>query len=483
MRQHLMQTFDKIYILDLHGNSLKKETSPDGSPDINVFDIQAGVSIILGVKTKQGKNNNCEILHKDLYGSKQSKYDFLLENSRNTTDWKKLEPSTPYYFFVEKNFESQEEYDKGVKLSELFTINTTGIITTGDSFMIGSKNGIKNNILDFLENDYSESQLKNKYNLGKNYGKWILENKKKVNFDESLLTKICYRPFDDKFTYFDRKLVWRLRENAMLNMLNGNNLGLSLCKQFKSGEIYEHVFISNSIIESSFVSNRTSEITSLFPLYIYPQNSESFIDAEQKNRPNFNPEIIKQIEEKLGMKLDWEASIRVSLHPGKKALNEGLDIHQFTPTDLLDYIYAVLHSLSYREKYKEFLKIDFPRIPFDVDKERFWNLVKIGEELRKLHLMEGLNDLEISSKFGYPETGDNLVEKPLFKDNKVYINAFQYFAGVKDSIWNFYIWGYQPAQKWLKDRKGRELSFDDIIHYQKILYVLGETEKLMGEIK
>jgi hypothetical protein len=260
----------------------------------------------------------------------------------------------------------------------------------------------------------------------------------------------------------------------------------------------------------------------LFPLYLYPENEgveEGLSFQGSKNgeadspllpKPNFNPEIIKQIEAELGMELDWQAAVgKSSCFPddginGNKNGDQETSATNITPTDLLDYIYAVLHSPTYREKYKEFLKIDFPRIPFDLNNgeagsplRKFWKLVKIGSKLRKLHLMEGINPLELDQGELGGE-GENLVEKIKFEKNtlpakadtpfekgefgKVWINDTKYFENVPENVWDFYIGGYQPAQKWLKDRKDRELSFDDILHYQKILWVLSETERLMTEV-
>jgi predicted helicase len=281
-----------------------------------------------------------------------------------------------------------------------------------------------------------------------------------------------------------------------------NNLSLITCRNqdFKTLGL-----ISNLISDMRFFSNPGSIGTDyFFPLYLYPdkhppqpsfkggsqnlQNDVFSLSREMpegqrdvlKPKPNFNPEIIKQIEAELGMKFDWEAGIGVSYLETPKIKDvDPLEGVIFSATDLLDYIYAVLHSPSYREKYEEFLKIDFPRINFGVEKDRFWKLVVLGTKLRKLHLMESLNDLEISSKFGYPESGDNKVEKVEFKDGKVYVNTTQYFSNVPENVWNFYIGGYQPAQKWLKDRKGRELIPSEVMHYQKIVYVLGETERVM----
>ena len=163
-----------------------------------------------------------------------------------------------------------------------------------------------------------------------------------------------------------------------------------------------------------------------------------------------------------------------------KGCLKGGGVETFAPIDILDYIYAVLHSPSYREKYKEFLKIDFPRVPYPDNKNRFWQFVKLGGELRTIHLLE--NPIVENYITSYPVSGDNKVEKPEYKENKVYINKDQYFENVPLVAWEFYIGGYQPAQKWLKDRKGRELSFEDILHYQKVIVALFETDKIMKEI-
>jgi Type ISP C-terminal specificity domain len=219
--------------------------------------------------------------------------------------------------------------------------------------------------------------------------------------------------------------------------------------------------------------------------------------------PNLNPDQIKLIETSLGMKLDWDAEIGKSyLIPPKLCSNPsggvisllaippskevsrsdgGIDWGiVFSPTDLLDYIYAVLHTPQYRDKYKEFLKIDFPRVPFDVLPEVFWKLVNIGGQLRKLHLVE--DESLDSSYIGYPIAGNNIVEKVNYTENKVYINSLQYFDGVSPISWEFYIGGYQPAQKWLKDRKGLTLSYDDIGYYQKLVASLDKTDELMKEL-
>lgn len=251
----------------------------------------------------------------------------------------------------------------------------------------------------------------------------------------------------------------------MQHFLKGENIGITLCKQFKSGDSYQHILISDKIIESSFVSNKTSEITSVFPLYLYPDSSTDGMFAEKERVPNLNMEIVQQIVEKLGLTFTNE----------KETVE-----NTFSPIDILDYIYAVLHSPTYREKYKEFLKIDFPRVPYPKDKETFWELVELGQQIRQIHLLESA----VVEKYitQYPLDGDNVVSKLKYENGKVYINEIQYFDNVPQVAWEFYIGGYQPAQKWLKDRKDRKLEFEDILHYQKIIVALSETDRLMKEI-
>jgi Type ISP C-terminal specificity domain len=222
----------------------------------------------------------------------------------------------------------------------------------------------------------------------------------------------------------------------------------------------------------------------VFPLYLYPETKDLF--ATQTRTPNLNPEILRQITEGVGLQFVAEHTDTVetrhalSLHSPLPPPPEN-ERNQFTPIDLLDYIYAVLHSPDYRETYKEFLKIDFPRVPYPKDAAIFWQLVALGGALRQIHLLES----PVVEKYitQYPIDGTNTVTKPVYKDGNVYINETQYFKNVPEVAWNFYIGGYQPVQKWLKDRRERVLEFEDILHYQKIIVALSETDRLMAAIK
>ncbi|KAA6327244.1 hypothetical protein EZS27_023755 [termite gut metagenome] len=465
MRWSLLQTFDEIYILDLHGNARKKEVAPDGGgKDENVFDIQQGVSINIFVKTgKKGKGRFADVLHYDLYGDRNTKYETLQRNTIATIKWERINCQTPYFFFVPKNDDSKEEYEKGFGINQLFPENVTGIVTMGDNFIIADDEDIlKDRISKLINSEYNKTLLDNKFNLGKNYSKWIIGNKPQIKLDKSKFVKINYRPFDVRWTYFDNKLVWRLREKVMQHFLKGENVGLMVCRQQKTDGFY-HCLIHNNIVESSFVSNKTSEIGYSFPLYLYSKSNKLFVD--KKRKPNLNINIVNEIAQRIGLQYTEE-----------KEPTE----NTFAPIDIIDYIYAVLHSPAYREQYKEFLKIDFPRVPYPQDAAQFRTLVAFGAKLRKLHLLEGVEPVKDIAT--YPKEGSNKVEKPDYADGKVWINDVQYFEYVPREAWEFYIGGYQPAQKWLKDRKGRQLGYEDIRHYQKMIMVLLETSEIQKEL-
>ena len=461
MRWHLLNTFDKIYIIDLHGNAKKKETCPDGSKDENVFDIQQGVSINLFIKNNQKKKGQlAEVYHADLYGKREAKYAFLAEHSLNTIKFTKVNYQYPLYLFIPKNYDGETNYNKGFSLQSLFISNVTGIVTSRDTFVIDNyKLSLERRIKDFCDKSLSDTDFQNTYHLSENY-QWKLSEQRSAipDYDPNLIQYINYRPFDNKYIYYQENLVFRPRQEVMRHFINHENYGLVAKRGFSQTQS-SPVFVADNIIDfRSWSCAGMQGGDYIFPLYLYD-------DIDNSRRPNFNSEIIQKFAD--GLKLQYVT---------EKSNQEGT----FAPLDVLDYIYAVLHSPKYRETYKEFLKIDFPRIPYPKDKSEFRKLVALGSELRKIHLLESdkLNTLSI----GYPVSGSNVVDKITFAENKVYINATQYFDNVPDIAWNFYIGGYQPAQKWLKDRKNQELTFDDICHYQKIINALYLTNNLMQQI-
>jgi predicted helicase len=471
MRWNLLKTYDKIYTIDLHGNSKKKETAPDGSIDQNVFDIMQGVSINLLIKTGKKKNTElAEVFHYDLFGKRDYKYNFLSTNSFKTISYNKLPNVAPNYFLVNKDFDVQEIYDKGFKINQLFPLNNVGIVTARDNFTIHkTKNDLTNTIENFLILDDETARLK--YNLGKDVRDWQVNFAKKdliENYpNKGKITRVLYRPFDIRYTFYTGKTKGfhcYPRNEVMQHFVNNDNLGII----FKLGNAEENsvsAMITTNIIDFRSWSRPGMQGGDyIAPLYINSTNQHSLLDNTYR-LPNLNMQIVQQFSEKIGLSFTNEKETTPNT---------------FAPIDLLDYIYAVLHSPTYRETYKEFLKIDFPRVPAPQDHEKFWQLVKLGGELRQIHLLES----PVVEKYitGYPEDGDNIVTKPTYKNGNVYINETQYFSNVPEVSWNFFIGGYQPAQKWLKDRKNRELSYEDILHYQKIIVAMSETDRIMKEI-
>lgn len=443
MRKELMGKFDEIYILDLHGNSRKKETAPDGSKDENVFDIMQGVSINIFVKKPQ-KTDGCKIYHCELFGGRDNKYEFLNNNELKDVKWAELAPKEPYFFFVPKDFSAQKDYEKGFKIDELMKVNVSGIKTQRDDASIFmTETEMKTMNFDFR--DLSIEELKLKYGF-KDVRDWQVHSAKSdLQKNELLTNKIFYRPFDNRWMLYTgqtKGIQGYPRLEIMRHLIRRSNISMVICKQQSTFD-FQHVFCSSLISDINSISLQSKEITYVFPLYLYSNDGEIRV-------PNLDKEIWSKI---------------------KTAVDE-----EISPEDLFDYIYAILHSPSYRVKYKEFLKIDFPRIPYPENAEEYHRLAAIGEQLRKLHLME---EVPPTKHAQFNDPGSNMIDRPEYKGGSVWINKEQCFEDVPETAWSFYIGGYQPAQKWLKDRKGRELTFDDIAHYRKIIAVLLETDVLM----
>jgi len=476
MRRHLLETFDRIYILNLHGDSRRKERSPDGSPDQNVFDIMQGVAINIYVKSgKKKKTGLGEVLHCDVFGKRESKYEFLWEHGLDTIDFRKLETPAPYFFFVPKDFSAQAEYENGFAVNALFEEYNSGIQTKRDNLTVA----ISAEEIEKIKKDMEQlgvEEVREKYRLPADGRDWTIAwAKKDVEESGPQTVSILYRPFDARKTLYTGKTKGFLaypRHKTMRQMLAGDNLGFMTSRSYPTVEVFDRVFITRHIADIHAASDQTY----FFPLYLFPDEEQSRLDGEVARKPNLNAGIAKEIADKIGM----------TFTPEKTAARNTL-----APLDLLDYIYATLHSPAYREKFREFLKIDFPRVPYPDDQKHFRALAKLGAELRALHLMESAKlDKLITT---YPETGDNTVTRRILKDDyeitapvkrigKVWINDTQYFGNIPQIAWDFPVGGYHPAQKYLKDRKDRILSWDEITHYQKIIVALVETEKVMKKI-
>lgn len=440
MRWHLAKTFDTIDILDLHGNSKKKETALDGSKDENVFDIMQGVSIIIATKTKKSSTKNAVVRVGELYGKRQEKFSALNEDH---VELKKLIVDKGLYSFVDRDNKGEDEYVRGFSLKEFFILSSVGLLSARDKMALQfSHIGIENVINDFRELD--TEFLREKYNLGSDVRDWSVKGAKSdVDRGDGQIVEIAYRPFDFRWSYFtgrSKGFHCMPRGKVMRNFVTGPNIALVVPRLNKNdwGALVTSCISAHKLV-SSYDSNST------FPLWLY--------DDQGNESSNLKPSIVADIKKTV-----------------PKVNEQGI----------FDYIYGVLHWPEYREKYKEFLKTDFPRVPYPKDEKEFERFRSVGEKLRGLHLMK---DPELSSLITtYPEPGSNIVEKISYSGDKVFINPDQYFGEVPLEAWEFYIGGYQPAQKWLKDRKGRELNTDDIIHYQKIIKVLSETHRIMESI-
>ena len=468
MRWHLLETFDEIYVLDLHGNARKKETTPDGGKDENVFDIMQGVSINLFIKDgKKKKGALAKVYHSDLYGLRQEKFDWLTSHTFDKSLYTEVDYTEPFYFFIPVDNTGLNEYNEGFSIVELMNKYSLGSLTFRDKLTLyRTDKELINSINTFLS--YSEEEARVAFNLGKDTRDWKL-NLAKEDLANSYpnkgkLISVHYRPFDYLRSFYtgNSKGFWSFpRHDLMKHILDRDNVAFVCMRQLKSfkGKEWDSAFITNSVSDSHLLQGGCT----ILPLYLY--SDEGYFSEEGGTRiPNLDEGIVAKIAEAIGRRFVPEVT-------GEEGT--------FAPIDLLDYIYGLLYHPEYRERYFEFLKVDFPRIPYPDSAVCFDSYKAIGGQLRKLHLME-----EQPERTGvtYPEVGDNSVTQQKWADDKVWINKEQYFGNVPEEVWNYYIGGYQPAQKWLKDRRNTTLSFDDITHYQRIVHALATTIALQSEL-
>ncbi len=458
MRWHMMQNFDKIYVLDLHGNSNKKEVAPDGSNDVNVFDIMQGVAVLIGVKhaKKTGATNKAfvpaEVFHAEFWGARKQKYDRLQQAELNSVSWTKLDPDPKYQMFYPINRKLLETYDAGFDLAQFMPMNQIGFQSHRDGFAVAMDKAVMEKRLnDMLDDRLSDDDLRKRYDLSDNRDWQVPSARSRAKADRTVDEKIVpcdYRPFDRRFCMLDETMMDYPRWSLLKNALSADNFGLNFMRQTKSPS-WQHGLVSKFPTPAVFVEIKDG--SNFAPLYAQE-------DLDKTRRVNFDAKLSKKLRAKTK----------------DKAHGEPDELATF------DYIYGVLHCPAYRETFAEFLKIDFPRIPWPNTPDEFRDVSAKGAELRKLHLMEPV----AIGTTPYPFTGegDNEVGKPRFEDGHVWINDSRYFADAPAVSWDFYIGGYQPAQKWLKDRKGRALSFEDVKHYQRILKILSETDRIMRTI-
>jgi len=500
MRWSLMQAFDDIYVLDLHGNTKKKEVCPDGSPDKNVFDIQQGVAIGIFVKRGREKDRGklATVHHADLWGKRNDKYEWLAERSVKQTEWEQLKPAEPFYLF--KPFDRSEvgDYYDWPAINEVIPVNSVGIVTGRDGFVIDfDRTALQKRIEDFAHGTDSDDAIRERYLRAKD--KIDVHKARTALAAESVIDNcirpVLYRPFDSRWICYHDAIIERSRREAMPHMLAGENHAIISARSNKFPEP-NHFFASKTIVETKCGEASTQSAT--FPLYVYPgvgktdQQTDQWPAGKDGRRPNLDPGFVQTIEQAT----KW---VFVSDSRGDLGRN-------FGPEDMLAYIYAVFHWPEYRRRYEPMLKLDFPRIPPPEDKDRFINFARLGHELLAAHLLE--DDEITGDSLAYPVQGENRVEKGYPKyvppnpgddakpikagkivleaheaDGRVYINPKQYFEGVEPEVWQFQIGGYQVCEKWLKDRRGRTLSYDDLTHYTRIVESLRKTIDLMNRIE
>lgn len=458
MRESLLHSFERIYILNLHGSLKKRDKTPDGTKDGNLFDIQQGNAIAIFVKNPEIKDRR--IFYADLYGSREQKYNWLDRNTIYTTEWRELTPHSPFYLFVPFDATLEREYETYWKITDIFKNNVLGFQTHRDHFAIDfQKEELERRISSLLLGTLTDEELRKRYNISDNRD-WNLNNarkklKKYNNWQEPMI-QCAYRPFDCRWCYFSNIAMDYPRTLLLENIAHHENLCLGIGRQGIAVQdpIWALVTVADKPIDANIFRRGGVNV---FPLWVYTK-----INNELKRSLNLNDDFIKFFETKYSVKI----------------LNEQSNNNRVNEKDLIFYIYSVLHSVKYRSMFKDFLSIDFPKIPFVDDYNKFKDLAELGEELVELHLMK--KQLPSNIKFEIP--GSNKIDKIRYEDNKIFINNEQFFDGIPENVWNYHIGGYLILENWLKTRKNRELSAQEILEFIQIVEIIKETIKITNEI-
>lgn len=457
MRQSLMKTFDEIFVFDLHGNSLKKETTPDGRKDENVFDIRVGVVISLFIKNDKKKKFS-QVFHGQLFGDRETKYSHLSNNHIGTVSWDSIHPSTKFYIFNPRDSSNEAKYYQFPAVTEIFQEFSTGITTGRDAFAFDfDKNILSRRIEQFRDISFSDEMISVTYKLS-NTSSWNLSNSRKAtmklaDWQQNIL--ICdFRPFDKRFLYYDSNLVDRTRHEIMRHMLS-ENLGLVTVRQVAEG-IFNHCIITDTIVNSRMtLSSRGRGY--LFPLYLYSDKEK--VDLFSFDEPEKVTNFSKEFKELL--------TVNYAQIP--------------TPEVVIAYMYSILYSNIYRRIYATYLKSDFPRIPFTSDLQVFNEIAKLGQRLINLHLLKSPElDHPVAKYQGLGD--DHVITRPNYSevDQQLYINSSYYFEGLRPEVWNYQLGGYQVLDKYLKERKGRRM--DDPRYFIRVATALAKTIEIQEEI-
>ncbi len=489
MRQQLLQAFTDIYIVNLHGNTTKQEVTPEGNKDENVFDIRTGVAISIFVKDSSKDMEFANVNYMDVWGKRTEKYVWLNENYLTTTSWIPITADAPGYLFIPIDAGRKEEYERNSSFPYVTLQSDVGLVTARDKLTIhDNAKSAWETVTEFSQMDTESAR--NHYQLGRDVRDWKIylaqSDIKASGPDRKLISQLMYRPFDRRFTYYTGKtkgLICMPRRYIMSHIHSKSeprdNIGLVIGRAGQAADLnkWNIVYCTDSLLDFNIFRRGGG---TLFPTYLYPGEQQELLDADsfplsdKGRRPNLSKAFVAEMEAKLGLRFQTEGS----------AFANGDSPDWFGPEDVFYYAYAIFHSLTYRERYAEFLKTEFPRLPLTSNVSLFGTLVKLGAELVSLHLMKSpkLNDYMTT----FDKDGDDEVARghPKYtpKGGQVHINKTQFFGGVPQEIWDFHIGGYQVLHKWLKDRRGRKLSLDDKEHYQKIVVALSETIRIMTAI-
>ncbi len=473
MRRSLLDSFNAIYLLNLHGSNRKTEAVPETETDENVFGIVQGVSILLCVKRRDDPAP-AEVYYADMWGSREEKYRRLSEIDVQTTEWMRLQPTSPLYLFVPQIIEHKTEYEQGWEVTDIFKQTSVAIVTGRDKLTIHrTPETLQETVADFVS--LPEADAREKYRLGRDSQDWKVyraqaDLRNHPNAEQHI-APIHYRPFDTRWTYYtEQSCGFHIspRHNVMRH-LRKENLALCVCRIVK-GPVWQHALVTDKITENSYISNKTSESGHVFPLYLYPDPEE--LELVTERLLNLKPDFLKAFSERLGL-----------LQTLPSGLPEGV-----SPGEILAYIYAILCSHAYRERYYDFLKYGFPRIPLPRDIEHFRRLGVLGQELIDWHLLKASQSQIAPTGSGEPPPhrfegeGEGVVSQIRYVDESVWINPTQHFTDVPINVWDYEIGAYQVCEKWLKDRKGSALSRDEVRQYRGILVAVAETLRIMEEI-
>ena len=490
MRYELLSKFDEIYIINLHG-STKRNESTETQKDECVFNIQVGVSINIFIKRKGGNSGQlARVFYKDQYGSQREKLQYLSDHQLNDVDFQEIHPSAPLYTFRIRNQHLREQYDTGFNIRELMNNNVQGFTTDKDYVAIQYEEKDIRNIVYEMRSNKDDAELQEDFGF-RDSRDWNLKGArsllKAVSFGvddvDKYTSSVCYRPFDFRWTFFHKALVTYPRPLLQNSVHNKRNIVLCLGK---AGNVigdneWSLAYISTLPTDKNVVPRGG---VYLFPLFVYDEMGDA--------HTNFSETIVSQIEARTGLHMLsareelWQIEPQTGYRMMDNAGDEDKDT--FMPIDLLDYIYAVLHSRRYRQTYHECLQDGFPTIPYPADAGYFRYMADLGGQIRRLHLLVGISDQDFTTTYSISRPKDNnLCTLRRFEptgdgQGRVWINEQQYFDHVPVQAWQMVVAGYQPLDRWLKDRKGKKLSSDEIEHYQKMIVAVQRQLEVMEMI-